>query len=139
MTMNFFLVLVATSFGGFLNQFNKISYYSLLTSFSFQPLCIANVVLVYYFSTSVYTCMLVEGLHICIKLKTVFATAFGTKKHVICLFVAWGKNSIICALYFFMKFMSLKSFETEHKICFTHLFMIFFFIFTLYFFFCHLR
>ena len=39
--------------------------------------------------------MLVEGLHICIKLKTVFATAFGTKKHIICLLVAWGKNCLL--------------------------------------------
>lgn len=59
-----------------------------------QPMCVTSVILVYYFTTTLYTCMLVEGLHICIKLKTVFATAFGTKKYAICLFVAWG-NYII--------------------------------------------
>uniref|UniRef100_A0A7M5XGT6 G-protein coupled receptors family 2 profile 2 domain-containing protein n=2 Tax=Clytia hemisphaerica TaxID=252671 RepID=A0A7M5XGT6_9CNID len=69
-----------------------------------RPLCIGSAILVHYFSTTVYTSMLVEGLHICFKLKTVFESAFETRRHLFYAFIAWGipfvSTSITTGIYF---------------------------------------
>ena len=48
-----------------------------------------------YSSTTLFTCMLAEGIHICFVLKTVFDTETKFRKHTIYVIIGWSKYASV--------------------------------------------
>lgn len=77
-----------------------------------KTVCTAMTILSHYFMTAFLTCMLIEGVHICVKLTAVFDTESKVKQYMLYGSIGWGLPLLIITIELIGWFDRFASLET---------------------------